>query len=400
MKIVAIVAEYNPFHYGHLYLVEKIREHFGEDTAIVAIMSGNFTQRGELALFNKIERAKCALACGVNLILELPFPFSMSSAEYFSRSAIHIADSLGVVDALAFGSECGNLNDLLRVNERCSSAEFLSLRSKLIQTEKDLGFATIHEKTYRTLYNDRAFTFSPNNILGLMYLQALEAFGSTIEPFTIRRIGNGYNDIQLTHKFASASAIREGLVQNNENVLDFCPPPTRCALTNAKVQGEMLLNATPLDTAVISHLLLNASSPLDIHEGEDGLYKRLLNNAKKANTISGLIALSETKKYTKARIRRVIWNSLVGVTSSDVRTLPQYTQLLAADSLGLAILKKAKKTATIQILTKPSRYTLQNEALKRQVELSQKMDFFYYLALGGEHIASEAVTFTPFIKKG
>ena len=104
MKIVAIVAEYNPFHYGHLYQIETIRKTFGEDTAIIAVMSGNYTQRGELALLNKVERAKCALACGVNLVLELPFPYSMSSAEHFANAAIHIIDSLGVVDILSFGS--------------------------------------------------------------------------------------------------------------------------------------------------------------------------------------------------------------------------------------------------------------------------------------------------------
>ena len=118
MKIIAIVSEYNPFHLGHLYQIESIRKTYGEEALIIAVMSGNYTQRGELALLDKVERAKFAVLCGVNLVLELPFPYSMASAEFFAKSAVHIINSLGVVDILSFGSECGSLDELCLVSER------------------------------------------------------------------------------------------------------------------------------------------------------------------------------------------------------------------------------------------------------------------------------------------
>ena len=124
MKVAAIISEYNPFHKGHQYQIEKLREILGEDTAVIAIMSGNFTQRGEIAITDKTVRAAAAIECGVDLVLELPFPFSMSSAEFFARSGVRIANSLGIVDYLVFGSESGNLRELSDVAAIMSSVEY------------------------------------------------------------------------------------------------------------------------------------------------------------------------------------------------------------------------------------------------------------------------------------
>ena len=398
MKICAIVSEYNPFHLGHAYQIDCIRKAFDEDTAIIAVMSGSLVQRGELALMDKVERARCAVLGGVNLVLELPFPYSMASAEYFARAAVHIIHSLGVVDVLSFGSECGSLEALYTVQSRMRSSTFLKVREELMEKDKTLGYPKANELAYKKLYSDNDFTFSPNNILGLMYLDALEDFHSDITPYTIKRIGNQYNDTSLNGKIASASAIREGLRVGSLEALASCPPLVAERLGNAFQSGELLFSASRLDTLVLSHLLLNSSQSTPIHEGEDGLYNRLLKNARRSNTISDLITLSETKKYTRARIRRVLWNSIIGVTSSSVRTLPSYTQLLGADSTGLAILKMAKKRSHIKILTKPSRYDGADPLTASQIEMSQKTDILYALARVG-HCASEAIAYTPFIKK-
>ena len=162
-------------------------------------------------------------------------------------------------------------------------------------------------------------------------------------------------------------------------------------------ENRLLLSTSRLNSAVLSHLMLNASKSCAIHDGEDGLYNRLLRSAQRASSIPDLIALTETKKYTRARIRRVLWNSIIGVTSSNVRTLPCFTQLLASDSLGHAILKRTKKTAKIHILTKPTRYNKENPLLKCQVEMSHKMDMLYAIALG--HSSSEALAYSPYIEK-
>ena len=164
MKTVAIISEYNPFHSGHKYQIDKIREKFGKDTAIVAVMSGNYTQRGEVAFFSKGARAKAAVLSGVNLVLELPFPFSSSSAEIFAKSGVKIAESIGA-DYLSFGSESGNLEELLSVADAMSSPEFSEVFAEL-GDNKALGYPERLEKAYEKV-SSSSFAFSSNNILSV-----------------------------------------------------------------------------------------------------------------------------------------------------------------------------------------------------------------------------------------
>ena len=152
MKIAAIITEYNPFHNGHEYQIKKTREILGEDTAIIAIMSGNFTQRGEPAIADKLVRARAAVECGVDLVLELPFPYSMTSAEFFARSGVRIAAKLGIVDYLVFGSECGDIELLSEIAENMMSESFLSELAKREKTDTHRGHAALCELVYKDMY--------------------------------------------------------------------------------------------------------------------------------------------------------------------------------------------------------------------------------------------------------
>ena len=136
MKTVAIISEYNPFHSGHVYQIRRIREDFGEDTRIVAIMSGNYTQRGHIAMMDKSARAKMAVLCGANLVLELPFPYSMGSAEIFAKAGVAIAEGIGQIDVLSFGSECGNLSLLKETAERMQKKEFIYFNERFYKGRK------------------------------------------------------------------------------------------------------------------------------------------------------------------------------------------------------------------------------------------------------------------------
>ena len=189
MKIAAIITEYNPFHNGHQYQIDKARELLGEDTAIIAIMSGNFTQRGELAIADKTVRAKAAVECGVNLVLELPFPFSMSSAEFFARSGVRIANKLGVVDYLIFGSELGYTEELTRVAENMLTAEFSNKADELIKSSenKSSGHPKLLEEAYNSLYPDKLNSdfFTANNILALEYKALMLKIYSTRKTCSI-----------------------------------------------------------------------------------------------------------------------------------------------------------------------------------------------------------------------
>lgn len=385
MKTVAIISEYNPFHTGHEYQIKKIREEMGADTRIIAIMSGNYTQRGEIAVMDKSLRAESAVRCGVNLVLELPFPYSISSAEFFAQSGVKIADSLGVVDFLSFGSELGDINQLILVADNMSSSEYKNtLTESLASTDvRNLGYPKICENIYRRLYNSTISSdfFTPNNILALEYIKALSNQKSKIVPHTIKRSGAGYSEKEITKdEFQSASAIRNLFCEDLNSALEYIPKNSINTILSAYKSGQFPCDNEKLSCAIISHFRLNSpTAETDIHDAAGGLYNRLLTASLEANSISRLTALADTKKYTTARIRRAIWYSFFGVTSSTVKELPAYTQVLAMDSVGRAILKEVKKMTGFPIVTKPSAFDFLPDVAKRQKMLADKADSIFHL---------------------
>lgn len=404
MKVAAIISEYNPFHKGHEYQIKKLRESLGEDTAVIAIMSGNFTQRGEVAITDKTIRARAAVECGVNLVLELPFPFSMSSAEFFAKSGVKIADKIGVVDYLVFGSESGNIDELSDIAAITSGEEYtLTLETITSNNEyKDYGYPELCQIALSKIYGKeipREY-FSPNNILAIEYIKALSSLGSKITPYTVRREGAGYMDIiNPMAQFQSASAIREELAEGNTSALDYTPEKAKKVYTEAISEGKMPSDASRLDYGVISSFRLNSTAHgVDIHDAAGGLYNRLCEMSAEATSISSLMSMTETKKYTKARIRRAIWNSYFGVTSSDVRALPSYTQVLAMDKIGRSVLKRIKKMSDFPVITKPSSYKEFGDEVIAQKELSVRAESVYGLTLKEPNSGRFPLTFTPYVK--
>ena len=398
MKTVAIISEYNPFHSGHKYQIDKIREKFGKDTAIVAVMSGNYTQRGEVAFFSKGARAKAAVLSGVNLVLELPFPFSSSSAEIFAKSGVKIAESIGA-DYLSFGSESGNLEELLSVADAMSSPEFSEVFAEL-GDNKALGYPERLEKAYEKV-SSSSFAFSSNNILALEYIKAIKCLGANIKPHTIKRIGADYDSSSIENtQNQSAMAIRVALSSGDTSALEFLPEGTRDIMRELFEEGELPTDISKISSAFISYLRLNPPSQNEeIHDAKDGLYNRLYNESFKANDISTLLLRTETKNYTRARIRRALLNVFFGVTSSEIKTLPLYTQILAMDTIGMQILKKTRKSREIQILTKPSDFKNFNEVELRQKALSDRADSIFELTKPIPKDGASSLTFTPFVKK-
>ena len=405
MKVAAIISEYNPFHNGHEYQIKKLRQMLGDDTAVIAIMSGNYTQRGEIAVTDKTIRARAAIECGVNLVLELPFPYSMSSAEFFARSGVKIAHEIGVVDYLAFGSESGDISELSDLASVISGDEYkLTLESLSGDAQyKDYGYPELCQIALSRVYGkevSREF-LSPNNILALEYIKAISAFGSSIKPIAIKREGAGYLDIiNPMAQFQSASAIREEISNGNFSALDYVPENAKLIYLHAIDEGKMPSDVTLLDYSIISSFRLSSpKANVDIHDAQGGLYNRLCEMSAEAISISSLTAMTETKKYTKARIRRAIWNSYFGVTSSDVKALPQYTQVLGMDSIGRSVLKRIKKMSDFAVITKPSSFKEYGDNVIRQYELSAKADSIYGLSLKKPNSAVFSLTFTPYVKQ-
>ena len=381
MKTVAIIAEYNPFHNGHEYQISKIREHFGADTAVVAIMSGNFTQRGELAFMEKWERAKAASMSGVNLVLELPFPYSMSSAEFFARAGVHIIKSLGCIDAISFGSECGDINELCEAALGMLKSEYKEELARLIAENDKLGYAKLCDTAYKNIYKKNPPASTSNNILALEYIKACYELVLDVELHTVARSGAGYNEEEFTNSgYQSATAIRKEFLANPISAKNFVPKATFNILSEEINSNRAPAIEEKLEIAILSKFRLNSpQAKCDIHDADGGLYNRLARLSHEVNSLSAIKELAATKKYTDARIRRAIWFSYFGVTSSDVRVLPEYTQILAMDKVGQAILKKARKTATISVLNKPSA-TPDSITAIRQKEISDNADAVYQLA--------------------
>ena len=404
MKLAAIIAEYNPFHNGHKYQIDKARELLGEDLAIVAIMSGNYTQRGELAIADKTCRAKAAVLSGVNLVIELPFPYSCSSAEIFATSGVHIANAIGA-DYLVFGSECGDISALESTADVLGSKEFEDALDNIKSSKNNdsLGYPQLLELTYKKIVmpDMRIDISSPNNILAIEYIKAIKAQKSSITPITIKRNGAGYSDSLIKENCAlqSATAIRSLMAKSDYSALEYIPKDAKIVFGKALEQGLMPASIEKLSPAIISSLRLNSASDIKIFDADFGLYNRLSKLSMKTNSISSLATLAETKKHTKARIRRAIFNSFFGVTSSLVKELPSYVQVLAMDNVGRQVLKRIKKMSSLPCITKPSDYSELSDLVISQKELSNKADAIYALALPGEIPGTFCLTYTPFVKK-
>ena len=404
MKLAAIIAEYNPFHNGHKYQIDEARKLLGEDTAIIAIMSGNYTQRGEIAIADKTARAKLAVLEGVNLVLELPFPFSSATAEIFAKSGVHIANSIGA-DYLIFGSECGQIETVSKAAEIVTSDEFSNLYESLKNDKcnKTKSHPQLVEKAYLALGGDKLeFDISsPNNILALEYMKAIKELGSNITPITIKREGAGYsdNDIIENTSLQSATAIRALLRNKDVSAYEYMPENAKSVFEEAMNNGLMPANVEKISPAIISSLRLNTHGGVDIFDADYGLYNRLCTLSMKTNSILSLATSAETKTHTKARIKRAIFNSFFGVTSSIAKELPAYTQVLAFDEIGRKALKRIKKTTDFPCITKPADYDTFSDVVIRQKELSNKADSIYVLALPKDVPGTFHLTFTPFVKK-
>ncbi len=397
MKTVGIIAEYNPFHLGHKYQIDKIRELYGEDTAVIAVMSGNFTQRGEVAVFDKKERAKAAVLCGVNLVLELPFPYSVSGAEFFATAGVEILDALRVVDYLSFGAECDDMEILSR------AAKILSDENLPTKESRDsVGYAKKCGEIYRTADNGVGESIlTPNNILAIEYIKALTRKKSKIKPSPILRAGDGYSEKTVNSKLASAMAIRELLYQNKASAFDYIPKEAENVFISAIKCGFAPCRSDFLDTAVISHLRINSfqGKEAQIHDAAGGLYNRIIAKSFYADSISSLVELAKTKKFSTARIRRAVWYSYFGVTSSDVKCPPSYTQILAMDKTGAALLKRIKKETDFPLLTKPSAVGSLNLRALYSKALSDKADSVFQLTKPHFVRGDAGMLFSPFVKK-
>jgi len=403
MKTVAIISEYNPFHTGHEHQIKCIKRDYGEDARIIAIMSGNYTQRAETAIMDKYLRAECAIRCGVDLVLELPFPYSSSSAEFFAKSGVHIADSLGVVDVLSFGSECGDIESLKRIAKTALSTEYQTTLKKLAQATENsaIGYPKLCAMAYYELTGEKSDSLisSPNNILALEYLKALFLNESIITPHTVYREGADYSEKSIVSSlYQSATAIRHLSFADAYSAVKYIPQNAKTTIINAINDGAFPCDMERLSNAIISYFRLNKpSDDLSLHDANDGIYNRIYSQSFETDSLTELIKLSDTKKYTTSRIRRAILNSFLGVTSSRVRELPLYTQALGMNGVGKSILKEIKKKGAFPVITKAASYGHLSPEARAQKEFSDRADFVFQLTRPSFIMGAASLKTTPFV---
>lgn len=383
MKITAIICEYNPFHNGHMYHIEQARKNGA--THIVAVMSGNCVQRGEFALVDKHLRAEIAIKCGADLVLELPVPYSVSSAEFFAKGAVYIINSIGCVDSISFGSESGDVESLRRAAEVSMQIYNNDYFKQLVSS--GLSYPTAMNRFIKENYNfEIAKLFeSPNNTLAIEYIKALNNFSSKVKPETIARKNVNHDSNNTSGGFASASFLRKSLSEGKD-ISNYVPKNCWSKIKKAVSEGAVT-SSREFDNLIRYKILITPKEEfVQIPDATEALVDRLKSSAKKYATAQEIIFSAKTKCFTMARIRRVICYLLIGVKKSDFKILPPYARILAFNEKGLEVLSIAKKKATFPILSSLSQIYKLGDECKRFAQLDELTSQLFSMALKNKNI--------------
>ena len=344
MTVAGIVCEFNPLHSGHAYLMARLRQQ-GAD-AIVCAMSGNFVQRGEPALVNKLARAEMAVDCGADLVLELPTPWAMATAETFAQGGVALLKMAGCTH-IGFGSECGDAALLQAAADTLLSPDLQAdIRSELAS---GITYAAARQKAVRNRLGDGAAVLrQPNDTLAVEYLKACRQLAAHLSPIVIPRVGAAH-DGGAAEGYASASHIRQLLRQGEEEAFAFLPSAAAAVLRQELAAGRATDGAL-VERAVLARLRQMEEREFAAYDGGgEGLYHRVYDAVRRCATMEELLTAVKTKRYTAARLRRMVLSAWLGLEKTP-ETLP-YARVLAANETGRALLRQMRR-AGVPVLTK------------------------------------------------
>lgn len=343
-KITAIIAEFNPLHNGHRLLLEESKRL--SDYTIV-ILSGDYVQRGEPAIFNKYTRTKMALISGADLVIELPTVYALSSAEGFSRGAIDIINSLNVCDYLLFGSEAGNIDTLNTLKDLISQImehENSSIKESL---KNGLNYPAAISEELNKLNLDFSSALTPNNILAIEYLRALSETDSRVTPYTISRSDNGYSNESLSdNEYTSATSIRNAL-KTSESIKSYVPQSAFALYNENTVFNDSFSHVVYY--SLLSKSKANLEDYLDV---SSELKDRIINNLNSFTTLSDFEELLKTKSLTRARINRALFHILLDIKKEDAYLTPSYARILGFKKSSKELLSLIKKNSSIPLISK------------------------------------------------
>ena len=334
MKTVGIICEYNPLHLGHQKQIHRIRQEFGEDTAIVCAMSGNFVQRGSPAIMDKSIRARAAIQCGADLVLELPVTAALSSAEGFAAGGVRLLSPL--CDVLCFGAETANKDILMGAATVLLSEAF----PPLLRSELDTGksFPAAREAALKRMGIETDILSQPNNILAVEYCKAILSHDSKMEPFPIHRQGS-YHALSVDAENPSATAVRN-LMLIAHNWKHCVPQDARPVL-----EGAPLHSTAAGEKAILAKLRTMTDADFEcLPYGSEGLWRKLMHASRRENTLEEIISATKSKRYTRTRLDRMVMCAFLGITGAHLQMEVPYARVLAFTTRGRTILKEAKKS--------------------------------------------------------
>ncbi|MFA5604034.1 MAG: nucleotidyltransferase [Bacilli bacterium] len=343
MKSVGIICEYNPFHNGHLYHLNKVKELY-PDFTIILVMSGNFLQRGESSIIDKWSKTKIALEHGIDLVVELPYAFSSQSADLFARGSIELLDHLKV-DAIVFGSETNDIDLLTKIADLSMSDNF----NESVKSYMDLGFSypkALSEAINKTT-GDNVDT--PNDILGISYIKELKRLNSSIKPVTIKRTNN-YHSLELNNDIVSASSIRKALLDGID-VINYVPE-------NSYKYLKKELHFIDNYFSLLKYKILSEIDTLNVYQTVDeGIENRIKKYIIHSKSLDELIMNIKTKRYTYNKIRRMLTHILCNFTKEEANNFEhiEYVRVLGFTNNGKQYLSKIKKDLLIPLITNYSK---------------------------------------------
>jgi len=400
VKVLGIIAEYNPFHNGHMHHLKSSLELIKPDYTIVA-MSGHFTQRGEAAIIDKWERTEMALKNGVDIVVELPAAYSSQTAELFAYGGVQLLNHTGVVTHISFGSEIGAIQPLAEI-ARILADEPQPYKALLRRyLDQGLSFPQARHRAIVEQAKTTGFSFSEsqwekiinssNSILAIEYLKALYRTGSSIIPVTIRRIGASYNAQELSGEISSATAIRNELLKQKcwDSISRAMPRSSFEILKRAVESGK-----GPVTNACLEQLFLGKirSMPLEdiknLMDVDEGLENRIRECALKASSLDEFMVLAKTRRYVYTRLQRILVHALLGITRERVERFrnaggPQYLRILGFSTRAIPLLKHLKQNARVPIITKAAHHhrLLENPVAREMFEIDVLATNLYSLGI-------------------
>ena len=385
MKTFGIICEFNPLHNGHKRLMDEARA-IGADR-IVCAMSGNAVQRGELAVIDKYDRAKAAVLCGADLVLELPYPWSASSAEFFAKAGVEILSHF--CNNIIFGSECGDI-DLLTEAARIAAGNDFKSKFKDRLNDGD-GAAAAY---FSLLEENTGIVLSSNDLLGIEYIKAAIEARRDIKFHTVKRDGADYNDTFLgENRCPSASAIRKAWSEE-QDTSGYIPNEALDVFELCIKEGR-ITDAEELSKAILMYLrLADADTLSQMADNEGGISNRIITAACNAKSGEELFELLRTKRYTDAKLRRAVLFAVTSIRAEMLRSPMDYVQILGANAKGREILSECRKSSGITLVTKAADAPRDTE----QYKAGQRLEAVFTLARRNCTDTGESYRKSAFIK--